>query len=138
MRLVVNAEGRIRGVGRRTPRMSGTIPVRLHLLSTGARPIRAIIDIAKQSFSDWSEDGAPRLAAALAYYSAFSIAPLLFLLVTILGIVFADAGERVTAEVARLIGEDAAAFLNESAERSGPQGGWPCSSGSKRAYGRVS
>ncbi len=33
------------------------------------------------TFNEWMEDKAPRLGAALAYYTAFSIAPLLILLV---------------------------------------------------------
>ncbi len=37
-----------------------------------------------QSFSDFVEDDCPTLAAALAYYTVFSLPPLLFLLVTVL------------------------------------------------------
>jgi membrane protein len=39
--------------------------------------MRAIIDIIKQTIQAWSEDKASRLAAALAYYTVFSIPPLL-------------------------------------------------------------
>jgi membrane protein len=35
---------------------------------------------------DWVEDKAPRLAAALSYYTAFSLPPLLVLLVGIAGL----------------------------------------------------
>jgi len=37
----------------------------------------------KESFSEWSEDRASRLAAALAYYTAFSLAPLLVVVIAI-------------------------------------------------------
>ena len=36
----------------------------------------------------WSEDRAPRLAAALAYYAAFSFAPILLIAIGLAGVVF--------------------------------------------------
>ncbi len=39
--------------------------------------MKKIIDLLKQVFKEWSEDKASRLAAALAYYTAFSLPPLL-------------------------------------------------------------
>ncbi len=41
----------------------------------------------KQTFHEWSEDGASRLAAALAYYTTFSLAPLLILVIAIAGLI---------------------------------------------------
>jgi membrane protein len=35
------------------------------------------VQLIKETFSEWSEDKVPRLAAALAYYTAFALAPLL-------------------------------------------------------------
>ncbi|RYD24313.1 MAG: YihY/virulence factor BrkB family protein [Verrucomicrobiaceae bacterium] len=46
------------------------------------------IDILRRSFADWMEDKALRLSAALAYYSIFSIAPLLVIAIGIAGLVF--------------------------------------------------
>jgi membrane protein len=40
------------------------------------------------TYSDWSEDKAPRLGAALAYYTVFSLAPLLIIVLAIAGAVF--------------------------------------------------
>ncbi len=37
----------------------------------------------KRTISEWSEDKAPRLAAALAYYAGFSIAPILVIAIAI-------------------------------------------------------
>ena len=37
----------------------------------------------KQTFVEWDEDNAPRLAAALSYYTVFSLAPLLVQLVNV-------------------------------------------------------
>src|SRR5689334_3232342 len=38
----------------------------------------------KQTFGEWSEDKAPRLGAALAYYTVFSLPPLLVIVIAIL------------------------------------------------------
>jgi membrane protein len=40
------------------------------------------------AYNEWNEDQAPRYAAALAFYTTFSIAPLLFLAIGIAGLVF--------------------------------------------------
>jgi membrane protein len=42
----------------------------------------------KMTFRDWSEDKAPRLGAALAYYTVFSMAPLLIICMAIAGWLF--------------------------------------------------
>jgi len=54
------------------------------LRSLGARSVGVLL---KNAFDDWSTDGATRLGAALAYYTLFSIAPLLIVLTGIAGIV---------------------------------------------------
>ncbi len=43
-----------------------------------------------ETFNEWSNDGAMRLAAALAYYTLFSLAPLLLLLVRIVGLIWGN------------------------------------------------
>ena len=42
----------------------------------------------KQTYLDWSDDKAPRLGAALAYYTIFSLAPLLVVALAVAGLVF--------------------------------------------------
>jgi membrane protein len=42
----------------------------------------------RQTFSEWLEDQAPQLGAALAYYTVFSLAPLILLLLAIVGFLF--------------------------------------------------
>ena len=44
----------------------------------------------KQTFQEWLQDKAPQLAAALAYYVVFSLAPLVLVLLAIVGVVFRD------------------------------------------------
>lgn len=57
-----------------------------------------------ETFKEWSEDKAGRLAAALAYYTVFSLPPLLIILLAITGRFFEDAEARLTAQVNDLIG----------------------------------
>jgi len=45
-------------------------------------------EVFKQSFSEFGEDKATRLSAALAYYSIFSIAPLIIIVISVAGLVF--------------------------------------------------
>jgi membrane protein len=48
------------------------------------------LDLLKRTYRGWVDDKASRLSAALAYYSIFSIAPLLVITIGMLGIVFGD------------------------------------------------
>lgn len=82
----------------------------------------------KDVLAAWWNDQAPSKGAALAYYSMFSIAPLLFILITIAGLFFGVEAVRgvVFAQVADLMGENGAEAIQEMlANVSGPQaGGW--------------
>src|SRR5262245_24610547 len=53
----------------------------------------------------WSEDGASQMGAALAYYTLFSLAPLLVLAIALIGIIWGEerAKEKLIVEVKRLI-----------------------------------
>ncbi len=57
-------------------------------------------------------DKAPRLGAALAYYTIFSIAPLLLIAITVAGLIFADAQQQVVAQVQVLVGEKGAEAIS--------------------------
>jgi membrane protein len=46
--------------------------------------------LAKETFSEWSRDKAPKLAAALAYYTVFSLAPLLIIAIGVASLVFEE------------------------------------------------
>ena len=80
---------------------------------------RALFDILKETYNEWSEDKATRLAAALAYYTAFSIAPLLLISISVAGLVFGReaAQGQVFAQLQGLLGPEAAATI-ERASRS--------------------
>ncbi len=50
--------------------------------------ITGSFSLLKQTFSEWLEDKAPQLGAALAYYTVFSLAPLILVLLAIVGLLF--------------------------------------------------
>jgi membrane protein len=47
-----------------------------------------MLPLLKQTASEWMEDDAPSLGAALAYYTVFSLAPLLTIAIAIAGFFF--------------------------------------------------
>lgn len=49
-----------------------------------------VFGLLKQTFQEWLEDKAPQLGAALAYYTVFSLAPLILVLLAIVGVIFRD------------------------------------------------
>lgn len=83
-----------------------------------------IITLIKQTFSEWSEDNASRLAAALAYYTVFSIAPLLTLVVAISGLVAdrVQIQEQLVAELGTLVGSQGAAAVQMIQENASDPG----------------
>jgi membrane protein len=49
---------------------------------------RFIFDVVKQTANEWIDDGAPQLGAALAYYSVFSLAPMVLIALALVGVFF--------------------------------------------------
>ena len=71
--------------------------------------MRSFWGLLSETFNEWLEDKAPRLGAALAYYAAFSIAPLLVLLVAIVGFLYKeDSLPRIQGQIATIAGYNAA------------------------------
>jgi len=54
--------------------------------------IKNLFNLLKRSAQGMSEDNVPMMGAALAYYTAFSLAPLLVIAIAITGVVFGDNG----------------------------------------------
>jgi len=77
----------------------------------------------KQTATEWSADRAPMLGAALAYYTVFSLAPLLVIVIAISGFVFgADAARgQVFDEVRGLIGDEGAKAIQDMVQSAGSQ-----------------
>jgi membrane protein len=73
----------------------------------------------KEAAADWSHDKAPRLGAALAYYTVFSIVPLLVLFIAIIGLVFGQEAAQTTIidQISTLVGERGAATIKEMIQK---------------------
>src|SRR6476659_9365085 len=73
--------------------------------------LAALYLLCRQAVSAWIDDYAPSMGAALAYYTLFSIAPLLLIVISIAGLVFGPDAARgqIFAELRNLMGEDGAA-----------------------------
>ena len=67
-------------------------------------------DLIKTSLSAWLDDYAPSMGAALSYYTVFSLAPLLVIVVSLAGLVFGTEAVRgeVFGQIAGLMGPEAA------------------------------
>jgi membrane protein len=76
---------------------------------------KEIFAILKQAGSDWMDDQAPTLGAALAYYTVFSLAPLLIIAIAIAGLVFGHeaAQGQIFDQLRGLLGEASAKSMQD-------------------------
>ncbi len=75
--------------------------------------LKNLMLLLRQAAERWNADRAPRLAAALAYYATFSLAPLALVTVWIAGLIFGDAiAQRHLIElIAQNFGAESATFV---------------------------
>lgn len=88
--------------------------------------VQAIWQLFQEAFQEWNEDKASRLAAALAYYTVFSIAPLLIIVIAIAGAVFGEDAARgeIVNQIQGLVGRDGAEFIETAIQNANrPQAG---------------
>src|SRR5438874_7996963 len=75
----------------------------------------------KQTFSEWLEDKAPQLGAALAYYTVFSLAPLILVLLAIVGLIFRNdpggAWNRITEQMSYFLDKSAVEVVQNIAQK---------------------
>ena len=81
----------------------------------------------KNTASEWIEDKCPQLGAALAYYTVFSLAPLVLVLLAVFGLVFGgseQAREKITEQLRYLIDPSGVKVIQDiAANASEPKGG---------------
>ena len=77
--------------------------------------MKRYLGLFKQAWTEFGEDKAQRLGASLAYYTVFSIAPLLLIAVSIAGLVFgAEAAQgAIQQQLTGVLGESTAKSINE-------------------------
>jgi membrane protein len=79
----------------------------------------AVFRFLREVIDEWSKDNALTLGAALAYYTVFSMAPLLVMVIAIAGLVFgrADAQGEIVTQVQGLLGQAGAELIESMIER---------------------
>ncbi len=79
----------------------------------------------KQTFQEWMQDKAPQLGAALAYYTVFSLAPLILVLLAIVGVIFRDpsgAWHKITQQMSYFLDPNALQVVQNIAQKASQPG----------------
>jgi membrane protein len=76
---------------------------------------RHLFQLAVRSFKAWSDDYAPSMGAAIAYYTVFSVAPLLVIVIAVAGAVFGREAVQgqIAAELGGLVGQQGATMVQQ-------------------------
>jgi len=74
-----------------------------------------MFDMLKEAVAEWKDDKASVLAAALSFYTMISLAPLLVLATAVAGLFYGQeaVSGRLSAEIAGMVGADAARFVED-------------------------
>jgi membrane protein len=84
------------------------------------------LGLLKQTFREWLQDKAPQLGAALAYYTVFSLAPLILVLLAIIGVLFRDdpagAWDKITQQMSYFLDPSAMQVVQNIAQKASQPG----------------
>jgi membrane protein len=84
------------------------------------------LSLLKQTFQEWLQDKAPQLGAALAYYTVFSLAPLILVLLSIVGVIFredpAGAWTKITQQMSYFLDPSAVEVVQSIAQNASQPG----------------
>lgn len=84
------------------------------------------LSLLKQTFNEWLQDKAPQLGAALAYYTVFSLAPLILVILAIVGVIFhkdpAGAWDRITQQMSYFLDPNAVQVVQNIAQKASQPG----------------
>ena len=77
--------------------------------------MRKWLSVMQEAAMSFAGDNVPRLGAALAYYTVFSMAPIILITITLAGAIFGEEAARgeVFAHMRRLVGDTGAEVVNE-------------------------
>jgi membrane protein len=85
-----------------------------------------VFGLLKQTFQEWLQDKAPQLGAALAYYTVFSLAPLILVLLAIVGVIFredpAGAWNKITEQMSYFLDASAVQVVQNIAQQASQPG----------------
>jgi membrane protein len=88
-------------------------PPQPSLLDRLPAPLATFLRLLQQTFQEWNEDNVPRLAAALSYYTAFSIAPLLVVIIAVAGLIIGARGaqDEIVGSISAELGPEVASLI---------------------------
>ena len=83
--------------------------------------LKQIWKLTRETIKEWQKDNASRLAAALAYYTIFSLAPLLIIAIAIVGAVFGEEAARgeIVGQIQGLVGFEGAKVIETAIANAG-------------------
>src|SRR5204863_844695 len=84
-----------------------------------------VFSLLKQTFQEWLQDKAPQLGAALAYYTVFSLAPLILVLLAIVGVISRDpsgAWHKITQQMSYFLDPSALQVVQNIAQKASQPG----------------
>jgi membrane protein len=89
--------------------------------------MKTLFRLLRTTVTEWSEDKAPRLGAALAYYTIFAIAPLLIIAIGIAGLVYGEeaAQGQVAREIQDTLGRPVAEAIQDLIQHTSRSGAGP-------------
>lgn len=97
------------------------LPVTTHHLNSSNSFVGKTFILLHRTFREWLQDKAPQLGAALAYYTVFSLAPLILILLAIVGFVFRDdsagAWHKITQQMSYFLDPNAMQVIQDIAQK---------------------
>src|SRR5437764_3823347 len=85
-----------------------------------------VFGLLKQTFQEWLHDKASQLGAALAYYTVFSLAPLILVLLSLVGVIFrhdpAGAWDKITEQMSYFLDPSAVQVVQNIAQKASEPG----------------
>ena len=98
------------------------------ILERSPRPVRIAVEVLIRTVRDWLDDSAPRLAAALSYFILIATAPILIVVVAVVGVLFErdEAREAILEMAEQWMGDAGVQVVSEvlsGAAESGAGGG---------------
>jgi membrane protein len=81
---------------------------------------KGVFNLLRATFQKWSDDAAARLGAALAYYTVFSLAPMLIIIISVAGLVLGPkaVSGQISADIGGIVGKDSANLIQSMIQSS--------------------
>lgn len=109
-----------------TNAVRGVVVITLRNLKASDSFVGKTFTLLHQTFQEWLQDKAPQLGAALAYYTVFSLAPLILVLLAIVGVIFRDdpggAWNKLTQQMSYFLDPSAMQVIQDIAQKASQSG----------------